>query len=95
MTNPLSRNITSIQRYKPGYIFYKLKKMFRTRASLYKLLMLTSLVQISYFGLKSYNSGDSSILCVLDLLSREDIKDDDTFQLVSPFPPFQMEPQHF
>lgn len=82
MFNPMARNITSIQKYKPGFIFYKLKKMFRTRASLYKLLMLSSVVQLAYFGIKTYSAGDSTILCVMDLLSREDIKDDDTFKLV-------------
>jgi len=59
--------------------------MFRTRASLYKLIMMTSLVQLLYFGLKSYSSADSTILSVLDLLSREDLKDDDTFKLVRIF----------
>jgi hypothetical protein len=44
MFNPISRNITSIQKYKPGFLFYKLKKLFRARASLYKLLILTSMV---------------------------------------------------
>ena len=63
-------------------MFYQLKKIFRTRASLYKLIMMTSLVQLLYFGLKSYSAADSTILSVLDLLSREDLKDDDTFRLV-------------
>jgi hypothetical protein len=79
---PLTRSITSLQKYKPGFILNKLKKIMRSRSAIYKLLFVTSSLQIAYFTIRSFNTNSSTILSVKDLLSREDINDDDTFELV-------------
>ena len=79
----LSRSISALQKYKPGFVLGKLKKIMRSRAAIYKILFIAGTVQIGYFSIRNYMASSTTILTVKDLLSREDIKDDDNFELVS------------
>lgn len=56
--------------------------MMKSRASLYKLFFVATSVQIGYFTLRSMSSASTTILTVEDVLTREDLNDDDTFELV-------------
>lgn len=81
----LSKGISSIQKYKPGFILGKLKQMMKSRSSLYKLFFVATSVQIGYFTIQSLSSASTTILTVEDVLTREDINDDDSFELVLKF----------
>ena len=93
LTRPIiQRNISSLTEYRRGKILQKIQKIVLARSSLFKLILIGGAVQLIYFGYSEFSDQTSSvILSIKDVLSREDLKDNDLLQMVEISINFSME----
>lgn len=82
--NSVQRNINTLVKYKRGIVLEKLKKIFVARSSLFKLMLYAGAAQVLYFAYSELNENNSgTILSITDVMTREDLKDNDLVQMVS------------
>ena len=63
-------------------MFAKFKNLIKAKAELYKLFMLILIGQGSFQLIGYFTNSRDTILSMKDLMTREDLKDNDTFQVV-------------
>ena len=64
-------------------MFAKFKQLIKAKAELYKLFMLVLIGQGSFYLVTTLANSKDTILSMKDLLTRDDLKDNDTFQVVT------------
>ena len=71
----------SIKEYQQGYLFTKFKQLIRAKAELYKLFFLGVVSQTIYVIISRMGDSQETILSLKDLMTREDLRDNDTFKV--------------